>query len=56
MCKTPTLGDACTWEMLKCDASFLYDLRVVIIDFGPDEVFLEQNDRCSTGGMDGPSV
>ncbi len=36
--------------MLKFDASFLYGLRVVIIDFGPDDVFLEQNDRRSTGG------
>jgi len=36
--------------MLKFDASFIYVLRVVIIDFGPDDVFLEQNDRRSTMG------
>jgi len=39
--------------MLKFDASFLYAPRVVIIDFGPDDVFLEQNDRRSTGGDGG---
>lgn len=36
--------------MLKFDASFLYVPWVVIIDFGPDDVILEQNDRRSTGG------
>ncbi len=36
--------------MLKFDASFLYAPWVVIIDFGPDDVILEQNDRRSTGG------
>jgi hypothetical protein len=38
--KTPVPVDGCTGEMLKFDASFLYVLRVVIIDFGPDDVFL----------------
>ncbi|GEM_PF-4448573 len=48
--KTPVPKDGCRGEMLKFDARFLYVLRVVIIDFGPDDVFLEQNDRRSTGG------
>ncbi len=48
--KTPVPKDGCRGEMLKFDASFLYVLLVVIIDFGLDDVFLEQNDRRSTGG------
>jgi hypothetical protein len=35
-------------ETLKFDASFIYDSMVVIIDFGPDDGFLKQNDRRST--------
>jgi hypothetical protein len=38
--KTPVPADGCTGEMLKFDASFLYVRPVVIIDFGPDDVFL----------------
>ena len=36
-------------ETLKFDASLKYAFRVVIIDFGPDDGFLGQNDRRSTG-------
>jgi len=44
MCKTGRTRGLYTGEMLKFDASFLYVLRVVIIDFGPDDVLLKQND------------
>jgi hypothetical protein len=37
--KTPVPKDGCAGEMLKFDTSFLYVPWVVIIDFGPDDVF-----------------